>query len=121
MKIANLALGMRLRVVLERDIAIGPGKADLLDGIRATGSISAAARRMGMSYKRAWLLVDTMNRCFRAPLVEAAKGGHAGGGARLTALGEEVLHRYRAMERRAVRGAGRDLAALRALLRRKPK
>lgn len=121
MKPANVTLGLRLRVVLERDIAIGPGKADLLESIAATGSISAAARRMGMSYKRAWLLVDTMNGCFRRPLVEAAKGGQTGGGARLTALGEDVLRRYRAMEARAAQGAGRDLAALKGLLRRKPK
>jgi molybdate transport system regulatory protein len=121
MRVGNLTLGVRLRVVLQRDIAIGPGKADLLEAIGATGSISAAARRMGMSYKRAWLLVDTMNRCFRSPLVAAAKGGETGGGARLTALGEEVLRRYRAMERRARRAAGPDLAALKALLQRRPR
>ena len=117
MKAGNVTVGVRLRVVLERDIALGPGKADLLETIGATGSISAAARGMGMSYKRAWLLVDTMNHCFRAPLVESAKGGSAGGGARLTPLGAEVLRRYRAMERRAMRGASADLAALKRLLR----
>jgi molybdate transport system regulatory protein len=120
-KPGNLTLGVRLRVVLEREIAIGPGKADLLEAIAATGSISAAARRMGMSYKRAWLLVDTMNHCFRTPLVAAAKGGQAGGGARLTPLGQQVLRRYRSMEARAARGAGRDLAVLKSLLRRKPR
>jgi molybdate transport system regulatory protein len=113
-------VGVRLRVVLDRDIALGPGKADLLEAIGATGSISAAARGMGMSYKRAWLLVDTMNRCFRAPLVESAKGGSAGGGAQLTKLGVEVLRRYRTMERRAMRGASADLAALKRLLRPAP-
>ena len=117
MKPANVTLGLRLRVVLERDIAIGPGKADLLEGIAATGSISAAATRLGMSYKRAWLLVDTMNRCFRAPLVAAAKGGQSGGGAGLTPLGVEVLARYRAMERRASRAAAGDFTALKRLLR----
>lgn len=117
MKAGNVTVGVRLRVVLERDIALGPGKADLLETIGATGSISAAARGMGMSYKRAWLLVDTMNHCFRAPLVESAKGGSAGGGAQLTPLGAEVLRRYRAMERRAMRGASADLAALKRLLR----
>jgi len=117
MKAGNVSLGLRLRVVLERDIAIGPGKADLLEGIAATGSISAAAARLGMSYKRAWLLVDTMNRCFRTPLVAAAKGGQSGGGAELTALGAEVLDRYRAMERRASKAAVGDLAALKGLLR----
>jgi molybdate transport system regulatory protein len=117
MKPGNVTLGVRLRVVLKRDIAIGPGKADLLESIAATGSISAAARRMGMSYKRAWLLVDTMNRCFRSPLVEAAKGGQAGGGARLTAAGAEVLRRYRAMEKRAATASADDLARLKRLLR----
>ncbi|MCG6874072.1 MAG: LysR family transcriptional regulator [Betaproteobacteria bacterium] len=117
MKAGNITIGVRLRVVLERNIAIGPGKADLLEAIGATGSISAAARGMGMSYKRAWLLVDTMNRCFRAPLVESAKGGSAGGGAHLTPLGVEVLRRYRSMEQRARRGAAADLAALKRALR----
>jgi molybdate transport system regulatory protein len=117
MKADNVTVGVRLRVVLDRDIALGPGKADLLETISATGSISAAARGLGMSYKRAWLLVDTMNRCFRAPLVESAKGGSAGGGAQLTKLGAEVLRRYRSMERRAVRGASADLTALKRLLR----
>ena len=118
MRVGNATLGVRLRVVLDRDIAIGPGKADLLEGIATTGSISAAARRLGMSYKRAWLLVDTMNRCFRTALVAATKGGQSGGGARLTVLGQEVLRHYRSMEARAARGAGRDLAALKGLLRR---
>jgi len=117
MKPARVTLGLRLRVVLERDIAIGPGKADLLEGIAATGSISAAAARLGMSYKRAWLLVDTMNRCFRTPLVAATKGGQSGGGAGLTPLGEEVLTRYRGMERRASNAAAADLVALKGLLR----
>ena len=117
MKPGNVTLGVRLRVVLRREIAIGPGKADLLEGIAATGSISAAARRMGMSYKRAWLLVDTMNRCFRSPVVAAAKGGRTGGGARLSRLGQEVLRRYRAMERRAAIASAADLARLKRLLR----
>jgi molybdate transport system regulatory protein len=118
MRAGNVTVGLRLRVVLDRDIAIGPGKADLLEGIAATGSIAAAGRRMGMSYKRAWLLVDTMNRCFRMPLVEAAKGGTSGGGARLTPLGDEVLAAYRRMESRAERAAAKDLARLKRRLRR---
>jgi molybdate transport system regulatory protein len=119
MRAGNVTVGLRLRVVLERDIAIGPGKADLLEGIAATGSIAAAGRRMGMSYKRAWLLVGTMNRCFRAPLVEAAKGGTSGGGARLTPLGTEVLTAYRRMEGRAERAVAADLAHLKRRLRRR--
>src|SRR3546814_20746579 len=83
---ANRTVGARLRIVLEPAGAIWPGKADRLQGIKETGSIAAAGRRMGMSYKRAWYLVETMNRCFRSPVVEAAKGGRSGGGAVLTAL-----------------------------------
>jgi molybdate transport system regulatory protein len=112
------ALGVQLRVALRADVAIGPGKADLLEGVRDTGSIAAAGRRMGMSYKRAWHLVDSMNGCFRAPLVEAAKGGAAGGGARLTPLGEEVLARYRRMQARASRAVAAELAALARQVRR---
>lgn len=77
--------------------AIGPGKALLLEAIGRAGSISAAARELGMSYRRAWLLVDAMNRCWAAPLVEAVGGSN---GSRLTALGREVLDGYRALERR---------------------
>ncbi|HEX6143532.1 MAG TPA: LysR family transcriptional regulator [Geminicoccaceae bacterium] len=109
-------LGGRLRIVLEPDVAIGPGKADVLEGIRETGSIAAAGRAMDMSYKRAWHLVETMNRCFKRPLVEASKGGRAGGGARLTALGCEVLARYRRMEMLTAAAIEPDMAALRALV-----
>lgn len=91
--------GPRFRILLGDDIAIGPGKADLLQKIIETGSISAAAREMDMSYRRAWLLVDTMNHCFSAPLVETATGGRRGGGAQVSTLGLEVLQRYREMER----------------------
>ncbi len=117
MRPRNRIVGARLRVVLEPDIAIGPGKAGLLEAVRRTGSISAAGKQLGMSYKRAWYLVETMNRCFRAPLVEAVKGGRHGGGARLTATGEEVLRRYRRMEARTARTTATDLRALRRLLR----
>jgi molybdate transport system regulatory protein len=107
----------RLRIILGDAIAVGPGKADLLEGIRETGSIAAAGRRMGMSYKRAWLLVETMNSCFSRPLVEAAKGGKWGGGARLTKLGEEVLARYRRMQTATGRAIADDLAALKRAMR----
>jgi molybdate transport system regulatory protein len=116
MKAGNRTTGARLRIVLEPNIAIGPGKADLLDGVRATGSIAAAGRAMGMRYKRAWHLIDTMNVCFRAPLVEATRGGRAGGGARLTPLGEEVLARYRRMQAQAEAAIEADMAALRRVL-----
>jgi molybdate transport system regulatory protein len=86
---------VRVRVLADSLVAIGPGKADLLESIASTGSISAAARAMGMSYRRAWLLVGTMNSCFRSPLVTATKGGTEGGGAVLTPTGRKVLREYR--------------------------
>lgn len=118
MKAGNKQVGARLRIVLEPDIAIGPGKADILQGIKETGSIAAAGRRMGMSYKRAWLLVETMNRCFKTPLVETSRGGQRQGGANLTAAGEEVLARYRRMETLTARAVAKELRGLRRLLRR---
>jgi len=87
-----------LRVTFSDDFYVGPGRADLLEGIAATGSISAAGKRMGMSYKRAWSLVQALNEGFGAPLVEASRGGAAQGGASLTTDGTLVLERYRAME-----------------------
>jgi molybdate transport system regulatory protein len=116
MKAGNRTLGARLRIVLEPDIAIGPGKADILEGIKETGSIAAAGRSMSMSYKRAWYLVETMNRCFKRPLVEASKGGRAGGGARLTELGHEVLARYRRMEMLTAEVIEPEMAALRSVV-----
>ncbi|CAB3755565.1 winged helix-turn-helix domain-containing protein [Paraburkholderia solisilvae] len=89
---------VQIRLLTDTDIALGPGKADLLAAIRETGSISAAGRRLGMSYKRAWLLVETMNQCFRSPLVAANKGGAGGGGATVTALGEQILAEYRLLQ-----------------------
>lgn len=107
---------LRFRLQLGRTVAMGPGKADLLTALAETGSISAAARQMGMSYKRAWYLIDTMNRCFREPVVETVKGGRGHGGARLTAMGQTVLERYRAMEARAAAAVAEDLDALAALV-----
>lgn len=95
----------------------GPGKAELLERIRDTGSISAAGRGMGMSYKRAWSLVEALNAMFRAPVVASARGGPGGGGAVLTATGAEVLARFRALEAAARAAAADDLAALAALVR----
>jgi molybdate transport system regulatory protein len=107
---------LRFRLVLGRSIAIGPGKADLLAAVAETGSISAAGRSMGMSYKKAWYLLDTMNRCFREPLVVTTKGGRAHGGARLTPMGEEVLARYRAIEARAAATFDDELKAFAGLV-----
>ena len=108
----------RLRIVKGEDIAVGPGKVDLLEAIGATGSISAAAKALGMSYRRAWLLVDTMNRCFTQPVVAAEAGGARGGGTRLTTTGAEVVRCYRSAESKAAKAGASDLAALAALLRR---
>ena len=112
----NERLEPHLRILLGSSIAIGPGKAALLEAIAETGSIAAAGRRMGMSYRRAWLLVKTMNACFREPLVDAAKGGAQGGGARLTGMGREVLARYRAMEAHAAEAVAPEMRAFRELM-----
>lgn len=106
----------KFRILFGSEIAMGPGKADLLEAIRDTGSISGAARRLKMSYKRAWNLTDTMNRCFRDPLVDTATGGGGGGGAQLTAFGAQVLKHYRSMEQRTNAAIRRDLGAFAALL-----
>lgn len=107
----------KLRVMFGSEIAMGPGKAELLQAIAETGSISASAKRMGMSYRRAWLLVDTMNRCFREPVVASAAGGSGGGGARLTAFGERVLGRFHAMRERVDRALDPELERFCELLR----
>jgi molybdate transport system regulatory protein len=108
--------GPQIRIMFRKAIAMGPGKADLLRAIEQTGSISAAARELGMSYRRAWLLVDTMNQCFRSPLVETLTGGQHGGGARVTELGQEVLRRYLDMEAKATRSVERELAEFARLM-----
>ena len=99
------------------EIAMGPGKADLLAAIAETGSISASAKRLGMSYRRAWLLVDTMNRCFREPVVASATGGSGGGGAHVTDFGREVLARFLAMRRAIDRALDPELARFSKLLK----
>lgn len=102
-------------------MALGPGKADLLDAIKAHGSISAAGRALGMSYRRAWMLVDEMNRCFDPPVVETLRGGGLERGARVTDTGIAVLAAYREMESEAAMIADRPAyARLRASLRAEP-
>ncbi len=101
-------LSLTLRFRFRGEVAMGPGKADLLEAIEKARSISAAARDLGMSYRRAWVLVDTMNRCFRKPLVETQTGGPEGGGARVTPVGREVARRFRSMEARALAAVARD-------------
>lgn len=98
-------LKLKLQLMCGDAFALGPGKADLLDAIAAHGSISAAGRALGMSYRRSWLLVDEMNRCFRERLVETLAGGGRERGARLTPQGRAVLEAYRALERDAARAA----------------
>lgn len=113
-------LSLRVRLMNGDEIAFGPGKADLLAAIADSGSIAAAGRQLGMSYRRAWLLVDTMNRCFTAPLVLSARGGTQGGGAQLSALGSEVLACYRALEADIAAVAEQQGEKLRSLLRTLP-
>ena len=97
---------------------MGPGKADLLEAIGRIGSISGAARALGMSYRRAWVLVDTMNRCFAQPLVDAQPGGGGRAGARLTSTGERALAAYRALSDRVEESArGEALHTLENALR----
>ena len=104
--------GLKVSIVLGSGARIGPGKAALLESVRDTGSISAAARGMEMSYKRAWLLLDSINQAFETPAVVAAAGGQRGGGAQLTEFGRDLLERYRRLEAQAQAAAADDLAAL---------
>jgi molybdate transport system regulatory protein len=105
----------RWRLSCGTEIALGPGKADLLDAIRRAGTISGAARELGMSYRRAWLLVKEMNRCFTKPLVSTSSW--RGKGAALTQDGERVLELYRRIESDSLRAVRRPLAGLQNLLR----
>lgn len=108
---------LRLRLYFGDDFMFGPGKADLLEAIAAEGSISAAGRKMNMSYKRAWMLVEAMNAAFRAPLVDSTRGGPQGGGARLTAAGVQALAHFRALERVVTESGAAEIAGLNALLK----
>ena len=92
---------LTLRVDLDEDRAVGPGKIRLLEAIRDTGSITQAGIVLGMSYRRAWLLVDDMNNCFREPVIAAQAGGSHGGGAALTPFGRRLIDQYRAIEAEA--------------------
>ena len=103
---------LTLRIDFDQGRAIGPGKIKLLELIDALGSIAAAGRRMGMSYRRAWLLVDSVNRCFRQPVVASQAGGTHGGGASLTEFGHAVVRHYRAVESAAQNAGAADIEAL---------
>jgi molybdate transport system regulatory protein len=109
--------GLTLRILASKGPAMGPGKAELLEQIGETGSISAAARAMGMSYRRAWQLVEAMNRDFAEPLVKTAIGGMRGGGTLVTPAGKAALAAFRRMEDKASKAIGKDVAAYADLLR----
>jgi len=95
---ATIRIIPRIRIVFGRDVALGPGKVELLEHIGRTGSLRKAAAAMDMSYMRAWTLVQTMNRCFKKPLVVTSRGGAEGGSATLTDTGKMALALYRRME-----------------------
>ena len=109
---------LSIRVDLVNGDRIGPGKVALLEAIRTTGSISGGARQLGMSYRRAWLLVEEINAALRAPAVAAASGGKQGGGAAITPVGEQVITLYRAIERTAHKSAREQFRAIDRLMRR---
>lgn len=106
----------RVRLYRDETIAIGPGKVALLEAIAETGSISAAARQLEMSYRRAWVLVDELNQALVSPAVSKATGGANGGGAALTPLGADLIKRYRSIENTARVAAAKDVAALMRLI-----
>lgn len=112
-------LKLHVRILSNDEIAFGPGKADLLEAIQRTGSISQAAKSMNMSYRRAWQLVDTMNQCFDSALVETQTGGTHGGGAVVTESGQTILKKFRIMENQAAQAIQQDFEELSGLLKRK--
>jgi molybdate transport system regulatory protein len=106
----------RLRITKADNIAIGPGKVALLEAIVDTGSITAAAKALGMSYRRAWLLIDSMNQMFKSPVVDAATGGKHGGGANVTSTGLKVIECYRRIEQDALKAGVRDINKIKTFL-----
>jgi molybdate transport system regulatory protein len=112
----DVRASLTIRVNLGEHGSLGPGKIALLEHISRYGSITSAGKEMGMSYRRAWLLVDEINHIFREPLVETQMGGSGGGGARLTKLGRDVVGRYRAIEGAAAVACAADLRILKASL-----
>jgi molybdate transport system regulatory protein len=107
----------RLRIGNDPESSLGPGKIALLEAIEQTGSISAAGRKLGMSYRRAWLLVDALNRAFHQPLITTATGGKEGGGTALTPVGIDVVRRYRRIETMATAATSKEINALQKLMR----
>ena len=107
----------RLRIGTDKELALGPGKVALLEAIRDTGSISAAGRKLRMSYRRAWLLVDALNRAFVKPVIETTTGGREGGGTSLTVTGQEIVRRYRKIEELATAVSSKEIVAITRLMR----
>ncbi len=116
----RIAVRPRIRVLRGSEIVMGPGKAELLTHIAETGSLSQAARHMKMSYMKAWLLVQVMNRSYKKPLVLAERGGTQGGGARLTIYGRRVLDGYREMEQKSLTAMKEPWKKVRRLLKNSP-
>lgn len=110
------ALIVRPRIHLSATLSIGPGKIDLLRQVGETRSIAAAARLLGIPYKRAWLMIESLNQGFGRPVVGTATGGKGGGGSTLTPLGQQLLARYAALEERINAASGKELEDLRRLL-----
>jgi molybdate transport system regulatory protein len=108
----------RMRIRQADAVAIGPGKIDLLEAVRQQGYISAAARSLGMSYRRAWLLIDELNRTLKAPATSSETGGSAGGGCVLTPVGEKIVRLYREIEAEAARTCAPQISALTKLMKR---
>jgi molybdate transport system regulatory protein len=107
----------RMRIRSGDAVALGPGKVELLEAVREQGSISAAARSLGMSYRRAWLLIDELNRSLKAPATHSEQGGQSGGGCTLTEVGETIIRLYRNVELEAQRSCAKQLAELTRLIR----
>ncbi|TAN47847.1 MAG: LysR family transcriptional regulator [Rhodospirillales bacterium] len=112
---------LKIRIKLCSFAALGPGKADLLESIARTGSITAAAKDQGMSYRRAWMLVDEMNRAFKDPVVSASFGGAKGGGAQLTPSGKSILDLFRQVEKKAEAAIESELEAIERLVAENPR
>lgn len=106
----------RMRITISDNVAIGPGKIRLLEAIQETGSLTAAAKSIDMSYRRAWVLINELNSALKKPAVESAKGGEHGGGSQVTALGRQLIERYRAIEATAAASCKTDIQAITRML-----
>ncbi len=112
------AVRFRMRITSGDTVSVGPGKIELLEAIRESRSITAAAKSIGMSYRRAWILIDELNGSLKKPAVLSLTGGEHGGGSELTAVGEALVDLYRRIDERATKATADDIKALLKLLRR---